>query len=729
MNKMNVQGLTATINLKNNMTPVLNNIISTMNMVVNSANKVNGATEGMFAPGALEAAKRNLQEAQAQMILIGDATQEVELKQKAHNRELTKAQMLADGIKGKIMAIAGAYAGFKSVKMFVGASDELAQTKARLDSINTSFADSNAFMDAIYQSAKRSRGELMMTADVVAKLSMQAKDAFADNKEAIQFAELLNKTFTLSGTDAAGVQSVMYNLTQAMASGVLRGQDLNAVMANAPMLVQKIADEMNVPVGKIRELAAEGQLSADVVKNALLNASGEINAEFNKMPVTFGQMVTSLKNDFIMAMEPALEVFNKFINSKHFKAFADDAAIAARFIGDMLTFAIEGFLGLANMVLIAWEYLKVPILAVVTALAVYNAQLLITKGLHLAAAGFSFLLATAHGILSIALGQTTFAQMALNNALFACPIVWILALIFGIIGGLVMLCKHIFFVGDTTFSVVGGIMGMVAVACTFIYNIFVTVVNGIIDGVIKMDNGFKSFGESVSAAMARTASNIKRTFAEAINWVLEKVRSAASMLDSIAGTNYAGSIGQVSAKVSDWGNRGYTGVKFERLNAEKLTSHKMQTKSASAAYTKWYNKGANATKSAKDAMFGADMKKQMADLQKQNPLTNQSGSPGGGGKGGSRAAKDTAKNTKDIKKKMDQGIDIKNEDLKYLREIATARAIDQYSIGLDKVMVEVTNSFGDVHENVDLDGWQSGLVNGLTEAIHKSVGGGGLATT
>ena len=726
---MNVQGLTATINLKNNMTPVLNNIISTMNMVVNSANKVSGATEGMFAPGALDAAKRNLQEAQAQMILIGDATQEVELKQKAHNRELTKAQILAEGIKGKIMAIAGAYAGFKSVKMFVGASDELAQTKARLDSINTSFADSNAFMDAIYQSAKRSRGELMMTADVVAKLSMQAKDAFSNNQEAIQFAELLNKTFTLSGTDAAGVQSVMYNLTQAMASGVLRGQDLNAVMANAPMLVQKIADEMNVPVGKVRELAAEGKITADVVKDALLNASGEINAEFNNMPVTFKQMAISLKNEFIMAIAPALELFNKFINSKHFKAFADDAAIAARFIGDMLTFAIEGFLGLANMVLIAWEYLKIPILAVVTALAIYNAQLLITKGLHLAAAGISFLLATAHGILSIALGQTTFAQMALNNALFACPIVWILALIIGIIGGLVMLCKHIFFVGDTTFSVVGGIMGMVAVACTFIYNIFVTVVNGIIDGVIKMDNGFKSFGESVSAAMARTASNIKRTFAEAINWVLDKVRSAASMLDSIAGTNYAGSIGQVSAKVSDWGNRGYTGVKFERLNAEKLTSHKMQTKSASAAYTKWYNKGANATKSAKDAMFGADMKKQMADLQKQNPLTNQSDSPGGGGKGGSRAAKDTAKNTKDIKKKMDQGIDIKNEDLKYLREIATARAIDQYSIGLDKVMVEVTNSFGDVHENVDLDGWQSGLVNGLTEAIHKSVGGGGLATT
>lgn len=208
---------------------------------------------------------------------------------------MTKAQMLADGIKGKIMAIAGAYAGFKSVKMFVGASDELAQTKARLDSINTSFANSNEFMDAIYQSAKRSRGELMMTADVVAKLSMQAKDAFSNNQEAIQFAELLNKTFTLSGTDAAGVQSVMYNLTQAMASGVLRGQDLNAVMANAPMLVQKIADEMNVPVGKVRELAAEGKITADVVKDALLNASGDITREFENMPVTFKQMAISLK--------------------------------------------------------------------------------------------------------------------------------------------------------------------------------------------------------------------------------------------------------------------------------------------------------------------------------------------------------------------------------------------------------------------------------------------------
>lgn len=724
---MNVQGLTATISLKNNMTPVLNNIISTMNMVVNSANKVNGATEGMFAPGALDVAKRNLQEAQAQMALIGDATQEVELKQKAYNQELSKGQQLASSLKGKIMAMAGAYAGIRSVKMFVGASDELAQTKARLDSINTSFANSNEFMNAIYQSAKRSRGELMMTADVVAKLSMQARDAFSNNQEAIQFAELLNKTFTLSGTDAAGVQSVMYNLTQAMASGVLRGQDLNAVMANAPILVQKIANEMNVPVGKIRELAAEGKLSADVVKNALLNASGEINAEFSKMPVTFGQMVTSLKNDFIMAMEPAMEVFNKFINSKHFKAFADDAAIAARFIGDMLTFAIEGFLGLANMVLIAWEYLKVPILAVVTALAVYNAQLLITKGLHLAAAGISFLLATAHGILSIALGQTTFAQMALNNALFACPIVWILALIFGIIGGLIMLCKHIFFVGDTTFSVVGGIVGTVYAAVAFLRNLFVRMINGCLNDIQTFYNGIVKFVNSGSSAFQKFAMTIKRVMADAINDVLSKIRTAASMLDSIAGTSFSGRIGNISTKVSNWGSSSFTPINVAPLKLKEV--------SVSDAYQKGYNIGANATKSLKDNMLGgADLKKQMADLQKQNPLANPSSSPGGGkgskgSKGGSRAAKDTAKNTKDIKKKLDEGIEIKNEDLKYLREIATARAIDQYSIGLDKVMVEVTNSFGDVHENVDLDGWQSGIVEGLTEAIHNSVGGGGLATT
>lgn len=723
---MNVQGLTATISLKNNMTPVLNNIISTMNMVVNSANKVNGATEGMFAPGALDAAKRNLQEAQAQMALIGDATQEMELKQKAYNQELSKGQQLASSLKGKIMAMAGAYAGIRSVKMFVGASDELAQTKARLDSINTSFANSNEFMNAIYQSAKRSRGELMMTADVVAKLSMQARDAFSNNQEAIQFAELLNKTFTLSGTDAAGVQSVMYNLTQAMASGVLRGQDLNAVMANAPMLVQKIANEMNVPVGKIRELAAEGKLSADVVKNALLNASGEINAEFNKMPVTFGQMITSIKNDFIMAMEPALEVFNKFINSKHFRAFADDAAVAVKFVGDMLTFAIEGFLGLANMVLIAWEYLKIPILAVVTALAVYNAQLLITKGLHLAAAGISFLLATAHGILSIALGQTTFAQMALNNALFACPIVWILALIFGIIGGLIMLCKHIFFVGNTTFSVVGGIVGAVYAAVAFLRNLFVRMINGCLNDIQTFYNGIVKFVNSGSSAFQKFAMTIKRVMADAINDVLSKIRTAASMLDSIAGTSFAGRIGNLSTKVSSWGSSSFTPI--------DVTPLKLKEVSVNDAYQKGYNIGANATQSAKDAMFGADLKKQMADLQKQNPLANPSSSPGGGkgskgSKGGSRAAKDTAKNTKDIKKKLDEGIEIKNEDLKYLREIATARAIDQYSIGLDKVMVEVTNSFGDVHENVDLDGWQSGIVEGLTEAIHNSVGGGGLATT
>lgn len=734
---MNVQGLTATISLKNNMTPVLNNIISTMNMVVNSANKVNGATEGMFAPGALDAAKRNLQEAQAQMALIGDATQEVELKQKAYNQELSKGQQLAGSLKGKIMAMAGAYAGIRSVKMFVGASDELAQTKARLDSINTSFANSNEFMNAIYQSAKRSRGELMMTADVVAKLSMQARDAFSNNQEAIQFAELLNKTFTLSGTDAAGVQSVMYNLTQAMASGVLRGQDLNAVMANAPMLVQKIAEELQVPMGQVRELAAEGKLSADVVKNALLHSAEEINGEFRKMPRTFSQMVTSMKNDFLIAMQPATEAFNRFINAEGFRAFAEDAAVAVRFVGSLLGVAVRGLLALANAALVAWQYVKVPILSVAAAMAVYNAQLLLTKGLHAAAAGVSFLLATAQGILAIATGETTFAQMALNNALFACPMVWILSLIFGVVAGLVLLCKHIFFVGDTSFRVIGGIMGAAAAGCTFIYNLLVRMVNGVLDDIIKMDNGFKGFAESVSACMAAVATNIKRTFAEAINWILDKVRSAASMVDGIAGTNYAGSIGRVSTKVSDWGSRGYTGVKFARLNVQKIADQKVQEKSIAGAYGKWYDKGARATDFMKHALLGGEngaMKKQVEDLQKQSPLAKPSSAPepskgGKGEKGGSRAAKDTAKHTQDIKKKLDQGIDINNEDLKYLREIATARAIDQYSIGLDKVMVEVKNSFGDVYEKADLDGWQSSLVEGLTEAIYQSVGGGGLATT
>ena len=284
--------LSSTIVLKNQMTGVLQNITDSMNMVISAAYDVEGATKKAFDSNSLNAARDKLRETQA-------AIQESAEEQEKFNKKLESGSDTAEKLGGFIKKALVTYASFSSIKAFVGLSDEMTQIGSRLDAINDGHQTTLELQEMIFESAQRARGEYKMTMDIVSKLGAQAKDAFANNQETIAFAENLNKLFTISGTTAQGIESVMYNLTQAMASGVLRGQDLNAVMSNTPQLIQIIADYMDIPMGQIREMAEEGQLSAEVVKNALLNASNDINVQFEKMPKTFGQIALDIKNKFI----------------------------------------------------------------------------------------------------------------------------------------------------------------------------------------------------------------------------------------------------------------------------------------------------------------------------------------------------------------------------------------------------------------------------------------------
>ena len=178
---------------------------------------------------------------------------------------------------------------------------------------------------------------------------MQAKDAFADNREAIYFSELLNKMFTISGTSKQGAESVMYNLTQAMASGVLRGQDLNAVMSNTPMILQQVADYLGVSMGEIRKLAAEGELSAQVVKEAVFAAADETEAKFANMPMTFAQVWQSIQNQLIMMFEPALMKLNEFLNDPVIQTAIDAMIIGLGYIAQVIGWLVDAAIWLANV--------------------------------------------------------------------------------------------------------------------------------------------------------------------------------------------------------------------------------------------------------------------------------------------------------------------------------------------------------------------------------------------
>ena len=190
-------------------------------------------------------------------------------------------------------------------------ADSMTTTRARLDLMNDGLQTTAELQDMIMESANRSRAAYSTTADAVAKMGIMAGDAFSSNEELIAFSELINKQFTIAGTSAAGIDAAMLQLTQAMSSGVLRGEELNSVFEQAPTIIQTIADYLGVPIGKIREMASEGQITSTIVKNAMLASADEINAKFAAMPMTFSQVWTIAKNIALEAFTPVLTLIGQ----------------------------------------------------------------------------------------------------------------------------------------------------------------------------------------------------------------------------------------------------------------------------------------------------------------------------------------------------------------------------------------------------------------------------------
>jgi hypothetical protein len=248
----------------------------------------------------------------------GKAAQATELaKQQArqYSQEQKNLASSTDSLTSKIRGLVGAYAGFQGLSALFSLSDTMTQTTARLDMMNDGLQTMAELNQMIYESAQRSRGSYQATADMVAKLGTLAGDAFNSSRELVDFAEQLNKQITLSGASTQAADAAMLQLTQAMSSGVLRGEELNSILEQTPTIAQAIANYMGVSTGVMREMASEGAITAEVVKNALFDAAEETNAKFEQMPMTWGQVWTSFKNTATMALQPVLNGINWAANN------------------------------------------------------------------------------------------------------------------------------------------------------------------------------------------------------------------------------------------------------------------------------------------------------------------------------------------------------------------------------------------------------------------------------
>ena len=229
----------------------------------------------------------------------------------AQNRTADATQALT----GRIKSLVGAYVGLQTVQKLVETSDQMTQINARLQLMTGSAEAAADAQDKIYQAAQRSRGAYMDMADMVAQLGTLAPDAFTDTDELIAFAEQLQKQMAISGASGQSAQAAMVQLTQALASGTLRGDELNSVLEQTPMIAKTIADYMDVTTGQMREMASEGAITADVVKNAMLSAAAETDAAYEQMPLTWSQVWTMGSNMALQAMQPVLDLISLAANN------------------------------------------------------------------------------------------------------------------------------------------------------------------------------------------------------------------------------------------------------------------------------------------------------------------------------------------------------------------------------------------------------------------------------
>ena len=407
-----------------------------LNQAIQEQNSLNQAMQNMDVSAANDAYLRLSQTVGNTERYIRDNVDE----QGRFNQEISAGTQQANELTNTIKRAVAAYVSIQSVGKALNISDELVQTTSRLNMMNDGVQTTAELVNMVYAAAQDARGSFSQMADVVARFGNNAKDAFSSSEEVVAFADLIQKQMTIAGASTQEAANAELQLSQALGSGVLRGDELNSIFEQAPNLIQNIADYLDVPIGKIREMAADGELSADVVKAAIFSAADDINSKFNEMPMTWGQIWQSMQNTALIAFQPVLQRLNDLANSEAFQTFIQGAIEAMATLASIVLniFDLIGTVG--GFIADNWSVISPIIYGVIGALAVYAAYLGIVKAIEIASAAASMIHSLAMSakiaVMAAVTGQTmaaTAAQMGYNGALYACPVVWIIMLLIALI--------------------------------------------------------------------------------------------------------------------------------------------------------------------------------------------------------------------------------------------------------------------------------------------------------
>ena len=696
------------IMLMDAMSTPLGNIVGAINTTITALQNVNN-TDVAIDTSRLASAQSMIVQAGAQLNEIEKniqkRIQDNVVEQNKFNTALSQGVDKANSLYGKIKSFIGLYAGIQTVRMALDVSDNISQTTARLNMINDGKQTTDQLQQAIFQSAQNSRASFLDTASVVSKLGLLAPQAFNSNMETVKFSELMAKSFKVGGATTSEQTSGMHQLTQAMASGRLQGDEFNSITENAPLLAQAISKYTGKSMGELKDMSKEGLITSDVIKNAVFAMSDEINTKFNSIPQTFGDVVNKIKNNAVNSFMGISSTMSNIFNSQRFQGFIDGVSSVIDKAFVMINWLIKGISTVGTVLYEIWGPIQ-PIL--VTVLGLLTAYKLIMGFIAVKTAiatGITTiynlaLLAkqTMLGAVSVALAKATAAQTGLNIAILTCPITWIIAgiaLVVAAIYGVVAVFNKI---TGKAVSATGIIVGVFYWMGGMIYNIIAAAWNKLAQTFVSIYNLGVSIAEFFANVFKHPIRAVAHLFANFINFLIDKVKFLGSVIDTICGTNVVGKLETVQTAIGDWVNEKVGGneITLKRMDATQVMMDRVGLKDM---YNKGYEKGANFSLFGKNAETGIDTNTEFGNST--NPEVAKSN--------------DLLKNIDKNTKKAGDMLDLSHDEISYLRDLAEREAINRFTTA--EVKVDVGGITQHVASALDLDDIVDYMTNKMEEGI------------
>lgn len=688
--------ITTGIQLADNFSAPLMHIVSAVNMTISAMNDMNQSMNAGVNTASLSAARNEIAQATVAAEEFNQTMQQASSpindnirRQEQFNQSLQNGASESSNLVSAIKRMVGAYLSIQTAGKILEMSDEITQTTSRLNMMNDGLQSTADLYNMVYVAANDARGSLGDMASVVARFGNNAKDAFSSSAEVVQFANLVQKQMTIAGASTQEAANAELQLSQALGSGVLRGDELNSIFEQAPNLIQNIADYLDVPIGKIRSMAQDGELSADVVKQAVFAATDEINANFESMPMTWGQMWTVFQNNATMAFQPVLQRLNDLANTDGFQTFATNAINDLAVVAGVVLDIFEGIGSVGTFVSDNWQIIGPIVEGVAAALTVYYGwQLLSTSATKAAAA----------------------AQWIYNAAMNANPAAIVAISIGALIVLIGILANKFTGTGHIAQSVFGMITGGINVVIQYFKNWGLTVA----DIFIGIWNAGGACATNVEIAFHNAISHVQALWYNMLSTALTVVSGICSALNKLpfvdfdysgitgAADNYASKAAAAAGNTKDYAS---VPAAFSKGVKTYDTYQKGWVNDAYTAGAAW---GDGVTSKIKNTLSS-----KATNIPNANNYPNALAS--------SNAA--TAANTADTAKntaKTANTLSASSEDLKYLRDIADREYVNKFTTA--QIKVEMINH-NNVNNDMDLDGMAEHLRSKIEEEMNAAAEG------